>query len=98
VKYGESNPVPIATERCDFVDQFKEAIKQKMKPDLDSFSPSRITLHISEDADALDSEDELCSVVGKILSYYGLSSVDQLDMQHALIVKTIQPQGGKSEP
>jgi hypothetical protein len=83
VKYGESNPVPIATERCDFVALFIKAVKKEMQlPE----PPQNITLHVSEDSDALNPRWSLRNVIQD----YGVNQ------ESTLIVKTIQPQGNLS--
>jgi hypothetical protein len=84
VKYGESNPVPIATERCDFVALFIDAIKKEMQlPE----PPQNITLHVSEDSDALGPDHEVVQLA---------SGPAGLSAKTPLIVKTIQTEGNLS--
>jgi hypothetical protein len=89
VKYDKAAVTRIPTVGCDFVALFIGAIKQKMPNTLGSFDPQNITLHIAEDADALEPDHEVVQLA---------SGPAGLSAKTPLIVKTIQAQGGKSEP
>ncbi|KAI3655440.1 hypothetical protein MP638_003363, partial [Amoeboaphelidium occidentale] len=80
VKYGNAQPVEVSTAGCNNVSKLIKAVKEEMKPDLDSFSLSRITLHTSEDAAALEPDHEVVKLA---------SGPAGLSAKTPLIVKTI---------
>ncbi|KAI3656215.1 hypothetical protein MP638_006870, partial [Amoeboaphelidium occidentale] len=90
VKYGNAQPVEVSTAGCNNVSKLIKAVKKEMKPDLDSFSPSRITLHTSEDAAAVRSGLSLAQAIVDA----GTGQPSGISDENPLIVKTIQPQGG----
>jgi hypothetical protein len=48
-----NHPVKVSTNDCEDVDDFIDAIKKKLSPDLDAVAVNRITLHITEYSPAL---------------------------------------------
>jgi hypothetical protein len=79
VKYGNAQPVEVSTARCNNVSKFIKAVMKEMPNTLGSFDPQNITLHIAEDADALNPMLLLRDAVAK----HGIRS------DTVLIVKTI---------
>lgn len=54
-----NKPVKVPTGGCDDVDDFIEAIKQKLANELGHVDPHRITLHLTRDSLALEPDDAL---------------------------------------
>ena len=48
-----NKPIKVSTKDCEDVDDFIEAVKKKLSPDLDAIAVNRISLHLTENADAL---------------------------------------------
>ena len=53
VKLKTNNATQVSTEECQNVDDFLEACKEKLSPDLDSIPASRLSLSITEGGPAL---------------------------------------------
>ena len=61
LKYSAAvnRPTQVLTKDCDNVDDFIEAIKKKLSNKLGHVDSDNITLHLTEDADALEPDDTL---------------------------------------
>ena len=53
VKFRSNNPTRVSTEGCEIVDDFLEACKKKLSPDLDSIPASRLSLSTTDGGTAL---------------------------------------------
>ena len=52
-------PTRVSTEDCEYVDDFKEEIKKKFSPDLDSYPTHRLTLYEADGTTEIDPETSI---------------------------------------